>query len=143
MFLRTKKINGKDYAYLVRSEYFGKKVKQKVIKYLGKVNYPEKDNKISFLDYIKINFEEYAGKTTYSEFVKDVANWLVKRYNLKKGVVYKINEGFFCEYTLKKLLEFQPSKHLNPEKSFADAYLNAGFPKEEKSIFINLFMKLK
>jgi hypothetical protein len=37
MFERTKKINGHEYRYLVKSVREDGKIKQKVIKYLGKV----------------------------------------------------------------------------------------------------------
>ena len=43
MFLRSKKIKGKDYAYLVKSVYKNKRVRQKVVKYLGKIEDPEQD----------------------------------------------------------------------------------------------------
>lgn len=38
MFVRIKKINGHEYRYLVKSVRVDGKMKQKVIKYLGKVD---------------------------------------------------------------------------------------------------------
>ncbi len=37
MFIRKKKIKGKEYAYLVENKYINGRVKQKVKRYLGKV----------------------------------------------------------------------------------------------------------
>jgi len=143
MFLRTKKVRGYEYVYLVRSEYRSGKVKQKVIKYLGKANLPEKDNGLLFKDFIAEDFSEYIKRVTYKDFVADVSRWLVNRYSFDERKIYKLNEGYFCNFTIKKLMSFDPSKHEDPEREFAKTYLNAGFPRDEKDIFIALFLKLK
>ena len=49
MFIRLKKVNGYEYAYLVRSVWDRKekKVKQEVIKYLGNLRNPKRVHKLS------------------------------------------------------------------------------------------------
>ena len=46
MFERIKKINGHEYRYLVKSVRVDGKMKQKVIKYLGKVIHNQEDPKL-------------------------------------------------------------------------------------------------
>ena len=57
MFIRIKKVNGYEYAYLVRSVWNTdtKKVKQEVVKYLGNLTNPKRIHK---LDLSKLSAKE-------------------------------------------------------------------------------------
>ncbi len=59
-FIRTKKIDGKEYAYLVENKWYKRKVKgrgkgprQKVTKYLGRVHSFDKVNDVDFYNFKK------------------------------------------------------------------------------------------
>ncbi len=77
MFERTKKINGHEYRYLVKSVRVDGKMKQKFIKYLGKV-IPEQEEKLeeikltSLVGSVKPTVDK---ETTRRKIEEDRENW--------------------------------------------------------------------
>ena len=138
MFVRTKKIKGQRYAYLVQNKWQDGKVKQKVKKYLGKVYSPEKTKETKFYEqYTKCNKEP-------SEMIKDivklellnhgfailddktlskedvlvnVATCKVKTKN-KKNAVLVLNNSYLHNKKLKDLVNFQKKNILQMLQEF-------------------------
>lgn len=157
MFIRTKKIKGQDYAYLVENSWTKKGTRQKVKDYLGRV-FPidvEKD----------IEFEAKEGATA-KEIVINLIKWelqkrgfdqdkgVLKKDNLKvdlntfevknssRNAVIKLNDGFLCSHTIKQLLTFASyGEEDEVAVELATIFSDAGIqiPKE---IFINLYQKI-
>ncbi len=123
MFVRTKKIKGKDYAYLVENFWSEKGSRQRVKQYIGSVRKLERVNEVESLldeskDYkslareaakhelLKHGFAEEEGFLKKEEIVVDLFEAKVK--NSQKNIALAINEGFLCENTLNQLLNFIP-----------------------------------
>ena len=68
MFVRTKKIKGQRYAYLVQNKWVDGQVKQKVKKYLGKVYSPEKISETPFYEQ-HVNYDE---NENHKNMIKDI-----------------------------------------------------------------------
>ena len=157
MFLRLKKVKGKEYCYLVENRW---KSRQKVKKYLGatvrfeshkcdKDFHPECFEKktedvlrdIVIWELIKIGFSD-EGKVLQKKnilFHKEKMNF---RRESKK-IVLAINEGYLCDFTLKRILSFRKSDDIKKDgvelaRRFVDAGLNV--PKE---VFIEFFKALR
>ena len=158
-FIRTKKFNGKEYAYLVESKWYKRKLKgkskgprQKVSKYLGRVYFFEKANNIEFFDFkIMEKAEQYLVNNTYEEIIKDLVRWEIYRHNISikdfsinldgkkitkegKDVSLGINEGILNNHTLKRLFNLQSDDSLYLAKAFVEAGIE--IPKE---VFVGLF----
>jgi len=158
-FIRIKKINSNEYAYLVENKWYKNKSKgkdkgprQKVSKYLGRVYTFEKENRPEFYEYKKIeDIEQYIVNTTQESIIKDLIRWELHRHNInseefevnfsnkkvykgKKEVSIRINEGFLCSYTLRRLFNLKKEDSYYLAKSFIDAGIE--IPKE---VFIGLF----
>ncbi|MBI4919582.1 hypothetical protein HY837_06630 [archaeon] len=118
VFIRTKKIYNQDYAYLVENEWTDKGSRQKSSKYLGKVFNIEK----------KSNFHRIEG-LNYKEIILNLINQELKNHSsesfsfdgekLTRGsriAILALNEGFLCDHTVKKLLDFKPVHILKGEE---------------------------
>ena len=158
-FIRIKKINGKEYAYLVENKWFKRKSKgkskgsrQKVSKYLGKVHYFDKTNNDDFLNFKKINnLEEYL-KNHKNQVIKDLVEWELYRHNIGNGftidfnakkitknnkeATLRINEGYLNGHTLSRLFIPRSNDSYYLAKCFVDAGIE--IPKE---LFAGLFSK--
>ena len=158
-FIRIKKINGKEYAYLVENRWFKRKSKgkskgsrQKVSKYLGKVHNFDKANNEDFLDFKKISsLEEYL-KNHKDQIIKDLVEWELYRHNIdnsfaidfdkkrimkrNKEATLRLNEGFLNSYTLGRLFIPKSNDSYYLAKCFVDAGIE--IPKE---LFAGLFSK--
>jgi len=158
-YIRIKRINGKEYAYLVESKWYKRKFKaknkgprQKVSKYLGKVYSFVKDNDIGFFDFkVLSNAEQYLVDNNYEEIIKDLVRWELFRHNIdvnefnvdfnskkiltnNKEVSLKLNEGFLNSYTLRRLFNLKSNDSLYLAKCFVEAGIEV--PKE---VFVGLF----
>ncbi|MBI2671026.1 hypothetical protein HYX18_03555 [Candidatus Woesearchaeota archaeon] len=168
MYIRIKNIKYKDncfsYAYLVKSKRKKQKIKQKNLKYLGKVyklnnlslidsnTRPEdltstlnNDKKTIIIRLIERELINHSFKKLKPNIYKrDNINADLNKIKLKnsknKNIVLEINEGFLCEYTINLLLNFE-FPNLD-EKScgiyLANALLSAGI-KLDEVLFIKLF----
>jgi hypothetical protein len=171
MYIRTKNIPTKQsfstYAYLVKSKRRHSKVKQKNLKYLGRV-YKLSSLELSLQDYINeditlfihntpkrqvilklIEFEllnhgfkrSNSNQFIFDEIKADLNKLKIKN-KLDNSLVLEINEGFLCEYTINSMLNFK-FPNLNEKecgKSLANVLLNTGI-KLNQELFINLFRK--
>jgi len=124
VFVRSKKIGGKPYAYLVENRWENGTAKQAVKKYLGRIHLPEKKNTASFNLEGK-NFREAVEALISAELAahgfKQQGRLLTKddcSVNLDDGsiqqknkpCVLKLNQGYFCSHTFSQLAEFKPEE---------------------------------
>ena len=149
MFIRKKKIKGIEYAYLVKNKY-NKKVKQsrqKSSQYLGKIikldfqGNPIKAHTIksAIIQSLKnLNFEQKDSQLIKGKMIIDLKNQTV--INSNKPLCLELNQGYLCNYTLKKLINFKPKNTTNIEiaKDFASIFVNAGINIDQES-FVSIF----
>lgn len=153
-FYRIKKIKGIEYIYLVKNKWTKKGARQKVSKYLGKLIRLEKKNHLTnqineitpdFLDkiieqtLIEHGFKKKDDKTMIKENIIYKNKKISKE---KKPVVLYLNEGYFCNNSIKELYNFN---YLGSAKQtateLAKAFVDAGIviPQE---LFVSLFQKV-
>jgi hypothetical protein len=152
VFIRTKKIKGCEYAYLVYNVWSKRKksARQKVKQFLGRVYEQELKTDLSFS-----KEDEYIKKNTFKNIVKDLVNYELLKHDVMgfsidfdKGLVLKgkrkavllMNEGFLCSYTLKNLMTFKLEGE-NAGYSLANSFVEAGI-KVPQELFIRIFEKL-
>ena len=156
-FIRIKKINGAEYAYLVENKWYkrgfkskGRGSRQTVSKYLGRVHSFEKANDVGFFNFkVMSNAEQYLVDNNQEEVIKDLVRWELYRHNIEnfsidfssqkitknnKTITIKINEGFLNNYTLRRLFNLRKEDSLYLAKCFVEAGIEV--PKE---IFVGLF----
>ena len=139
MFIRIKKIKGKDYAYLVSNVWRKRKKasRQKVAKYLGKVLKLERINNKTLHEFLKIKDLEKYIKSNSKKITLDLIRLELHNHNFKeikkdiwelndilvdlknkkvlhnkKQVCLELNNNFLCSYTLRKLIDFKPKQGL-------------------------------
>ncbi|MBI4017124.1 MAG: hypothetical protein HY363_05540 [Candidatus Aenigmarchaeota archaeon] len=142
MFIRVKKINGINYAYLVENVWTPKGSRQNVTAYLGKVvqlqkkkttpakltptQYTELINQLlesTLLDYGFI--KQTTTNFCLQDIIVDLKHQQVTKNN--KPAILALEQGHLCEHTIAELIRF--SKKENPEKTaiaLASALLAAG-----------------
>ena len=158
-FVRIKKINNAEYAYLVENKWYkrgfkgkGKGSRQTVSKYLGRVYYFGKANEQGFFRHKNIiDPKQYLIDNNSEEIIKDLIRWELHRHNIdinefsinfsnkrvmkgKKEVSLRINEGFLNSYTLRRLFNLRKEDSFYLAKCFVEAGIEV--PKE---IFVGLF----
>ncbi|MBT3691222.1 hypothetical protein HOG16_03205 [Candidatus Woesearchaeota archaeon] len=152
MFIRKKKIRGKEYAYLVENRYNKKKKqsRQKSTSYLGKViilSSADRQTVASTLKEAIINELTNVGfKFKDNQLVKDSIvidlNTVEVKENNKK-VCLELNEGFLCTLTLNNLINFN-SQNLNQKEiihQLANSFVSAGINLHHES-FVNIFTNM-
>lgn len=160
-FIRTKKINEKEYAYLVENKWYkrsfkgkGRGPRQKVSKYLGRVHSFNKTDNTDFFNYKKINdLEQYLKSNNKQKIFKDLVEWELFRHNINKEeftiefnnkkvmkgnkeISLRMNEGFLNRFTLERLFNLRSAGSYYLAKSFVDAGIE--IPKE---VFVGMFGK--
>jgi len=148
-FIRTKKVDGKDYAYLVENKWYKRRFKgkgrgprQKVSKYLGRVYSFNKKGTIDFFNFKNIeNLEYYLKNNGRTKIFKDKEEFTIDFSNKKilknnKEVSLKMNEGFLNSFTLNRLFNLKAGNSYYLAKSFVEAGVE--IPKE---VFVGLFGK--
>ncbi|MEK6837791.1 MAG: hypothetical protein AABX69_04010 [Nanoarchaeota archaeon] len=170
VFVRIKRIYGKEYAYLVTNSWTGSGPRQKVSKYLGRLIRPEKakseglqaflglTSEQDLLDWIrKSSFKEVAAALIRLELSnhrisnrEDGGNGL--KINVEnaeflddkgKPVVVALDSGFLCGHTAKKLMDYENSAAADYSGyNLADALTAAGIA-VEKEVFISVFGKVQ
>lgn len=89
MFIRLKKLKGKDYAYLVKNTWTKNGPRQKTKKYLGRCVVLQKVNELDFKEHYKLNTPEMnIEKYVQSHSVKQILSRLFEFELLKHGFVY-------------------------------------------------------
>jgi hypothetical protein len=166
-FIRVKNIkkksgNSYEYAYLVENKWMkrgGKGSRQKVKAFLGRVHKPVLVENKDFLEHHSIeDIDSYVKENSLSKVAQDLISWefvkhgvsnefivdfegkVVRKYNNK--AVLKMNEGFLCDHTLKKLVGFrfkEDEEHAG--MALAKAFVEAGIniPQE---LFVKVFEKV-
>lgn len=171
MFIRVKKIKGLEYAYLVKSVWKEKTARQKVVKYLGKIHYVEKTQRISFQEFCE---KERIKPETTKEIIQALMQWTLFEHGFTKDpllhtkwlfdhgkiagdpealelnsgtkeVTLKINEGYMNSFTLKELENMHLNKEAEEQRSaatiLAEAFVAAGI-EVPKDVFIDIFQKV-
>lgn len=161
MFIRAKKISGKEYAYLVRTRWDkrSKKVKQKVSKYLGSIRRLDKVKEIDFFEYHGLDKESYIREVSMKELVRDLVEFELYRHGFTKddkgimsdGViqvnpdnlrkVLALNEGYMHNHTLKEIENYHTIIETEDSRMpyrFAALFVNAGID-IDKEMFIALY----
>jgi hypothetical protein len=128
MFVRTKKIKGKEYAYLVENEWTPWGSRQKVTKYLGRSHSQTKlkedasELPSGYKDAVREAIRQELLNHGFVIQNKEIVNGSLKVdieagkiMDGKKNVVLAMNEGYLCEATIKQLLTFEADE--NREKS--------------------------
>lgn len=147
MFVRIKKIKGKEYAYLVKNTWKEGKVKQKTIKYLGKVNnfkssktqdFDEQEPMPSIISNTLIN----AGFSNQLELNGIKVDLEKQKISLgKREGVIKLNEGILSSITIKKLLNYEIIEETKPGLKLAKLLSESGIDLDQNT-FIKLYQVL-
>ena len=160
MFIRVKKRQGKKsvnyYAYLVNNKWTRYLPKQKVSLYLGPYFKLEKiSNIISDLNKVKKEnlFHFILKNELLNHEFKDEGNWLFTHekgfkvnlktksvFNKNKKICLGVNQGYLCNYTLKKLISFK-LKTKEDSKNLIKIMIEVGF-NPDKDLFIEIFNKI-
>ena len=163
VFVRIKRISGKEYGYVVANSWTGSGPRQKVSKYLGRVLRPAKAKSEDLGAFLGLTSEPdtaaWLMKTSFRGVAAALMKWELNNHganssDLKtnvenaeffddkgKPVVLAINDGFLCGYTAKRLLEYDASTDYTGY-NLADALTAAGIA-VDKEIFITLFGKMQ
>lgn len=161
-YIRTKKINGNKYAYLVEIVNTNKGPRQKVKQYLGRVHELEKKKEVSEIsegntkEEILLNlilpelsargFNERKDNLAYKNFIFNSNNFSLTRKTknkTNKEAVIALDEGYLSTFTLQRILNFQKTKNLNDDAhTLAKHFLEAGLP-ISKDLFVKYYTKIK
>lgn len=171
MYIRVKTIKKGEYAYLVQSRWNKKQStsKQKFSQYLGRVYSPQKQYNLTLKDITKAqDIENYIKTTDINQILGDILTVDLLNHDLKRNkntfsdkefyvdtsdlkvynqklvpCVVKINNGYLCDYTLKRLFNIKPSNTNEVQfgKELARVIIEAGIG-IEKDIFVLVFDKL-
>lgn len=165
MYIRTKKIKGKEYAYLVQSRWKKRNKnskngpRQKVKGYLGRVYRLESKKDIDFFEFLSIkDSDKYLIKSCKKKIVYDLIRWEIYKHEIskddflidiedkkimknEKSVVLGINDGYLCGETIKKLINFKNGEEEQQGLELAKRFVQAGIniPNE---LFICYFEKI-
>lgn len=144
------------YAYLVKNKW-NKKLnspRQSVSKYLGRVYPLTEPKELNFSEYIDMDLTEYAAKNSKSKIIDDLVRWELKKHSAdfilsnkkilkdNKDVVLKINEGYMCGYTIRRLHNFS-TKREDPHYigvELAERFTEAGI-RIPRELFVLVFEK--
>jgi len=154
MFVRIKKLKGKEYAYLVENEWTINGSRQRVKSYLGRIIRPlkmrEKEADISNMEYkqavmalLKQELHNHGFDESLTFDNKIKADLDEKKItNSGKNIVLAMNEGFLCSQTLKDALEIELTGHEEEAgMQLAKALVEAGLS-IPKDTFVKLFEKI-
>lgn len=160
-FIRTKKIAGKEYAYLVENRWYKRKHKgknkgprQRVNKYLGRVYSFNKTENINFFTFKKIDHLEQYLKNNFNNknnVFRDLIEWELYRHGINKEeftidysnkkimkgnkeISLRMNEGFLNGFTLARLFNLKYGDSYYLAKCFVEAGIEV--PKE---VFVGVF----
>lgn len=169
MFIRKKRIQGKEYAYLVKNEWTAKGARQKVSQYLGKVHVATPQHDVSFADFLKsldLTYKEYKEDVAPQHFIQHIVAYELYKHGFQcvgshrwqqgdisvdlqeatltlktMPVVVQLNNDFLCEHTLKALLSFSPVQdEQETAVALANAFVKAGIAVDPQ-LFIEVYQK--
>jgi hypothetical protein len=165
-FIRTKKIKGSEYAYIVENRWARKRTKQRSKKYLGKVYRFDRVGVMDFYEHYDIsNIDEYLAGKSKEGVIRDLVKLELFNYGFKeeKGVwqrdgcfinlkgkkVYNqkgnnialaFNDGFLTTYAIRKLHNFTADVE-EEGYDFAKLFIEAGIA-VPKDVFVGVFSKV-
>jgi len=168
MFVRTKTISGKEYAYQVKNVWTRKGARQKTVKYIGSVHRLKRKHDRGLSSFVaRSDMQNYVQNSGKNMIVRDLVALELHNYGFnekkarvwemgkltadlskwnflcgKKNAVLAMNDGFMYDGSVRRLLRF---KTIGDEDEvavkLANCFVNAGI-KIEKEIFVQLFEKL-
>ena len=145
MFIRVKRIKKQEYAYLVKNMWIKGNVKQRVVKYLGKLMRTPSEHTCTFQEFHHIqNLSDYVERTSRLKILHDVKKWEIAAHGITshRGQVYALHDGYVCEYTFRKLAQFQPGEDDRASGlQLAQLFVHAGF-RIPQDLFVLYFQKL-
>ena len=140
-YIRIKKIQKQEYAYLVESINTERGPRQKVKQYLGKVHHlilPEfipseksENTKKEFLNQLignhlkALNFNQTNSEIENEHIVISLENYSMQNKKSQKDIVLSLNPGFLCQFTIQRILNFKKTTDLRK-----DGYTLANYIKE-------------
>jgi len=165
-FIRTKKIKGNEYAYIVENTWKRKKTKQKTKKYLGRVYRPDRVNMMDFYEFYSIGDSgQYIQEKSKEEIIEDLVKLELFNYGFtetkgvwgRNGCFFRIkdkkvynkrgnhvaiafNEGYLTTYALKNILSFRAEIE-EEGYDFAKLMVEAGLAIPQ-DIFVGIFSKV-
>ncbi len=169
-FIRTKKIKGTEYAYIVENKWRKRrknKVKQIMSKYLGRVYRFNRVSVLDFFEFYKIeDISKYLDEKTKYNILYDLIKLalfnhgfeekdglLVKEgcyFDLKenrvrsersKKIAVAMNEGYLTNYAIKKILRFEAFDDEEDGYLLAKLFVEAGL-NIPKEVFVGFFKKV-
>lgn len=169
MFIRKKRVNNNEYAYLVKNEWTHHGARQKVSQYLGKVHVLIPQYSLSFEEFLKkiqLSYEEYCVSISSQQFIKHIIGYELYKHGFwyadsqvwhKDGlvvdlsaatvtkqatpIVLQLNNDFFCNHTLQSLTPFVPSQdEQQTAVMLAHAFVKAGIALDP-TIFVEVYQK--
>lgn len=157
-YIRIKKIQKQEYAYLVESINTEKGPRQKVKQYLGKIHHfllpdfiPSQKNqntKKEFLnalvkDHLKaLNFLEKEEKIIKENINYSLDKCSIQNIKLQKDVVLALHPGFLSNFTLQRILEFKKTRDVRKDGyTLANYFQEAGLQITEKE-FVQFYSLL-
>lgn len=165
MYIRVKKIKGKEYGYLIQSKWKKRnkngKVgpRQKVRGYLGRVYRFNVKKDIDFFEFFSIkDVDEYVKNNNKKKIIHDLIELELARHdvdksefsidlkdnkiiNNEKNVVLGINEGYLCSSTINMLFNFRNKEEEQQGFELAKRFVQAGI-KIPNALFISYFEKI-
>lgn len=144
-FIRLKKVAGKHYACLVENTWTTKGPRQKVVAYLGKcialpqAPAPAGGSDIRSLVAAELRSHGFDEKLVLGKVKVNVHTGTVREG--KRRVTLSLNGGFLCDYTLRRLLVFQPVVEATPGYALARAFSDAGL-RVSREHFVTIYKKL-
>lgn len=146
-YVRLKKINKDNYAYLVESIKTSQGPRQKVKQYLGRVyDYNSLNKPIIvvngtsakeiLLSLIIPELISRGFKKNNQDYVKDKIIFSDLKFN--KNIVLKINKGYLCNYFIEQILNFDKRKSA---RDLAKLFLSTGLEIDKES-FVTFYQKL-
>lgn len=169
-FIRTKKIKGAEYAYIVENKWCKRrknKVKQKTTKYLGRVYRFDRVSVVDFFEFHKIeDINKYLDEKSKYDILFDLIKLELANHGFeeKEGLLEKqgcffdlnekrvrgerskkiavaMNEGFLTNYAIKKILRFEAFDEEEDGYLLAKMFVEAGL-NIPKEIFVGFFRKV-
>jgi len=167
-FVRIKYIKNRGgksypYAYVVENKWKGKKVVQKVSKYLGRVYEFKREDAKEFTAFLRTSLESYAARAKNPSILADLVSWTLESHGFskrgewlyrdslkvspssgevlanKKPAVLHMDDGFLCKHTITRLKRF--GRTGNEEKDMfrlAVAFVESGI-KVPKDILVEFY----
>ncbi len=169
-FIRTKKIKGAEYAYIVENKWRKRrknKVKQKTTKYLGRVYRFDRVSVVDFFEFYKIeNINNYLDEKKKEDILFDLVKLELANHGFEendgllqkqgcyfdlnenrvrtsrsKKIAIAMNEGFLTNYAIKKILRFEAFDEEEDGYLLAKIFVEAGI-NIPKEVFIGFFRKI-